>query len=153
MNLENHQILILTRNRLDQILDLNSLLQGLPLLLLPRHGLCAHDTTTPVPSVLLVFLGVAFVDGADQLAQLALVLALDLGQRQDGRGLLVYNGAQTGLALDDRVGDAHLSAQGWEVNDEFDWVDIVRDEDQGCLFVLNQADDVVEAVFDCVGFL
>jgi hypothetical protein len=55
-------------------LDLDSTLKGLPLLLLSRDSLLAHNTTAPMSSVLLMLVIVAFLDRADQLRQLALVL-------------------------------------------------------------------------------
>lgn len=61
--------------------------------------------------------------------------------------------AETGLALDDGVGDTHLLAEGGEEDDELDGVDIVGDEDERSLLVLNEADDVVETVLDGVGLL
>lgn len=52
--------------------------------------------------------------------------------------------SETGLALDDNVGDTHLAAEGGEVDDELDGVDIVGDEDKGGLLVLDEADNVVQ---------
>jgi hypothetical protein len=134
-------------------LDLNSLLQCLPLLLLPSHRLCAHDSTSPVPSMLLVLLGIALIDRAHQFAQLTLILSLDLRKRQHRRRLLVHYGPEPSLPLDDRVWDAHLPTQGREVNDQLDGVDVVGDENESRLLVLDQPDDVVQAVFDSEGFL
>lgn len=61
--------------------------------------------------------------------------------------------AESGLALDDSVRDAHLAAEGREEDDELDGVDIVGNEDERSLLVLNQANDVVETVLDNVGLL
>ena len=54
-------------------LDLNGTLESLPLLLLSRNCLLAHNTTAPMSFVLLKFVIIAFLDGADELRQLALV--------------------------------------------------------------------------------
>jgi hypothetical protein len=67
--------------------------------------------------------------------------------------LLVDDGAEAGLALDDGVRDAHLAAESGQEDDELDGVDIVGDEDERGLLVLNQADNVVETVLDNVGLL
>ena len=64
-------------------LALDSLLD-LPLVGL---GLGAHDTTTPVPLGLLVLLHVALLDGLDELAEVGLVFAADLGDGECGCGL------------------------------------------------------------------
>lgn len=61
--------------------------------------------------------------------------------------------SETGLALDDGVGDTHLLAERGEEDDELDGVDVVGDEDERGLLVLNEADDVVETVLDGVGLL
>lgn len=67
--------------------------------------------------------------------------------------LLVDDSAESGLALDDGIGDTHLAAEGGEEDDELNGVDIVGDEDKRSLLVLNEADDVVETVLDGVGLL
>jgi len=110
-------------------LDLDGALDGLSLLLLSGNGLGAHDATTPVATALLVLAGVAVVDGGDELAKLGLVLALDLGERDNSGGLLVHDGAQASLALDDGVGNTHLAAQRGQEYDELDRVYVVRDQD------------------------
>ena len=63
------------------------------------------------------------------------------------------NGSETGLALDDGVGNTHLAAESREEDDELNRVDIVGDQDERGLLVLNQANNVVETVLDNVGLL
>lgn len=63
------------------------------------------------------------------------------------------DGAESSLALDDGVWDTHLAAEGGEEDNEFNWVNIVGDEDQRGLLVLNQADNVVETVLDGIWLL
>ena len=63
------------------------------------------------------------------------------------------DGAETGLALDDGVGDTHLAAESGQENDQLNGVNIVGDQDKRSLLVLDQADDVVETVLDSVGLL
>lgn len=70
-------------------LDLDSGLNGLALLLLAGDGLGAHDTTTPVTAGLLVLVGVALLDGGEELGELTLVLRADLSQSEDSSGLIV----------------------------------------------------------------
>lgn len=67
--------------------------------------------------------------------------------------LLVDDGTETSLALDDGVRDTHLAAESGQENHQLNGVNIVGDEDQGSLLVLNQADDVVQTVLDGVGLL
>ena len=61
--------------------------------------------------------------------------------------------AETGLTLDDGVGDTHLAAEGGEEDDKLDGVNIVGDEDESGLLGLNEGDNVVETVLDNVGLL
>ena len=137
----------------DYTSDLDSRLERLPLLLLSRHSLLAHDATTPVSPMLVMLVIVALLDRADELAQLRLVLATHLRQRQHGRSLLVDDGAEARLALDDRVGDAHLAAERGQEDNELDRVDVIGDEDEGGFLVLDERDDVIEAVFHGEGLL
>ena len=104
-------------------------------------------------SVLLGLGQVSLVDGRDQLAQLRLVLGLDLSQGDDGGGLLVHNRAQAGLALDDGIWHAHLAAQSGEEHNQLDGVDIVGDQDKGRLLVLNQTNNVVQTILGSVWLL
>lgn len=135
-------------------LDLDSALDGLPALLHASVGLGTHDTTSPVAgSLLVVLLEVTVVDGGDELLELVLVLGADLGQSEDGGSLLVDDGTETGLALDDGVRDTHLAAESGQEDDELNGVDVVGDEDEGSLLVLDEADNVVETVLGDVGLL
>jgi hypothetical protein len=111
-------------------LDLDGALDGLSLLVLSSNGLGTHDTTAPVATALFVLAGIAIVDGGDKFAELGLVLALDLGECDNGGGLLVHDGAQARLALDDSIGDAHLAAQSGQENHQLDRVHIVGDQHQ-----------------------
>jgi len=113
----------------DLHLDLNRTLYSLSLLLLPGLGLHTHNTTTPVSSVLLILAGITLIDRRHKFAQLGLIIPLDFGESKHGGGLLVHDSAQTGLALDDRVGNTHLAAESGEEDDELDGVDVVGDQD------------------------
>lgn len=103
--------------------------------------------------MLVVLGGEALVDGGDELAKLGLVLALDLSQGQHGSGLLMNDSAEAGLALDDGVRDAHLAAESGKEDNQLDRVDVVGDQDQRSLLGFDEADNVVETILHCVGFL
>jgi len=70
------------------ILDLDSGLDSLALLLHAGDGLRTHDTTTPVASLLLVLVVVVLLDGSDELGELGLVLSADLSDSKDSGGLV-----------------------------------------------------------------
>ena len=63
------------------------------------------------------------------------------------------DGTETSLALDDGVGDTHLAAERRKEDNEFNGVDIIGDEDKRSLLVLNETNNVVEAILDSVGLL
>jgi hypothetical protein len=65
----------------------------------------------------------------------------------------VNNRAESGLALHNGVGDTHLAAEGGKEDNQLNGVNIVGDKNQRCLLVLNESDDVVEAVLGGVGLL
>ena len=67
--------------------------------------------------------------------------------------LLVDNGTETSLALDDGVGDTHLAAESGKEDNQLNGVNVVGDQDEGGLLVLDEADNVVETVLDVVGLL
>lgn len=67
--------------------------------------------------------------------------------------LLVDDGTETGLALDDGVGDTHLAAESWKEDDKLDRVNVVGDQDESRLLRLDEGDNVVETVLDDVGLL
>ena len=67
--------------------------------------------------------------------------------------LLVDNGTETSLALDNGVRDTHLAAESGKENNQLNGVNVVGDEDKGSLLVLNEANNVVKTVLDVVGLL
>lgn len=71
----------------------------------------------------------------------------------DKTDLLVDDGTETGLALDDGVGDTHLAAESRKEDDKLDGVNVVGDQDKSGLLGLNEGDNVVETVLDNVGLL
>lgn len=73
-----------------QHLDLDGRLKSLALLLSTCVGLGSHDTTTPVSLGLLILLGVALLDGRDELGELSLVLGSDLGESDNSSSLCFY---------------------------------------------------------------
>ena len=135
-------------------LDLDSALNSLPALLHTGVGLGTHDTTSPVTrGILVVRLKVTIVNGRDELGQLSLVLSADLGKGEDGSCLLVNDSTETGLALDDNVGNTHLTAEGGKEDNQLDGVDVVGDQDERGLLVLDETNDVVQTELSCVRLL
>lgn len=84
--------------------------------------LLAHNTTTPGLAVFLVLVVVGSLDGTDEGSELVLVLRLDFGQSKGGGGLLVNDGTETSLRLDNTVWDTHLAAKSGKPDDNLRWV-------------------------------
>ena len=85
--------------------------------------------------------------GANDGSGVTLVLALDFLDSNDSGDLVDYS-TETGLALDDDIGDTHLAAESRDEDDEFDGIDIMGDEDESDLLGLDEGNDVVEAIFN-----
>lgn len=134
-------------------LDLDSALESLPPLVHAGVGLGTHDTTSPVADGVLVLLEVAVLDGRAELGELALVLRADLGQGEDGSGLLVNNGTESGLALDNGVRDTHLAAESGKEDNQLNGVNIVGNEHERRLLVLDETNNVVQTELGGVGLL
>lgn len=139
--------------KLRNLLDLDDGIKSLLLLLELVESLSAENTSAPLSSGLVVLLVEVGLDGGDEGGKSSLVLGLDLGDGNDSGGLLVDKSTESGLALDNGVRNAHLSAQSGEEDNELDGVDVVGNEDQVGLLVLNQRHNVVETVLDNVGLL
>jgi len=65
----------------------------------------------------------------------------------------VDDSAESGFTLDDRVWDAHLSAESWEIDDKLNRVDVIGDQDESGFLVFDKCDDVVETILDSEWFL
>ena len=93
------------------------------------------------------------LSGADKGSEFTLVLRLNVLESDDGGGLLVDDSTETGLALDDDVGDTHLAAESGEEDNKLDGVNIVGDDDKGSLLGLDEGNTVVQTVLDEEGLL
>ena len=122
---------------------------------LPELGnrLVASDSSTPDSSDLLGLVEVVGLGGRDEVGEGLLVLGSDVVNGNDSRGLLAGDNTETGLSLDDDVGDTHLSAEGGQEDNELDGVDVVGDHDELGLLGLDERDNVVETVLGEDGLL
>ena len=63
------------------------------------------------------------------------------------------NSTKAGFPFYNDIGDTHLSAKGREVYNKLNWVNIMGDDDQGCLLCFDEGNSMVEAILDEEGFL
>ena len=121
-------------------LDLDELLAG------SHHVLVldTHDTTAPL-SVELVVIIVLGLELLGELLKVDEVLAAHLGQSHASGRLEVNELAKVGLAADEAEGNTLLSAEGGQMDDELDRVDVVSDDNKLGLVLLDEGGHVVEA--------
>jgi hypothetical protein len=90
---------------------------------------------------------------ADNSGEVTLVFVLDFLDNDNSRSLLVGYSTETGLALDDDVGNTHLAAESRNEDGEFDGIDIMGDDDESSLLGLDEGNNVVQAILHEQGLL
>jgi len=113
----------------------------------------AEKSTAPVLSDLLSSLVVVGSDGLYKLAKIMFVLVPDVVEGNRGAHLSADELSEAGSALDNAVWHVHLSAEGGEVDYDFDGVDVVSDHDELSLLSLDQLDDLVDSAGEAGGSL
>lgn len=81
-------------------------------------GLGAHNTATPMLAGLVELVVEVSLDSLAEAGKLLLVLRLDLSKGNSSSSLLVDEGTEAGLALDDGIWDAHLAAESGEPDNQ-----------------------------------
>jgi len=105
----------------------------------------SQNSTAPVLSDFISSFVVVSLNSLNEFSKLLFVLVFDLTKSDTGALFSADQLSESGFAFDDAVRDVHFSAQSWQVNDDFDWVDIVGDNDELSLFSLDEVDDLVDA--------
>jgi len=98
--------------------------------------------------VFLVLLQVIDFGGCNELEQFALIFRSNILDGKDCGSLLVNNGAQSSLVLNDDVRYAHLAAKGWNEDDQFDGVNVIGNDDQIGLFGFDQCHAMIQTILD-----
>lgn len=140
---------------------------------LPKHvcRLVATNTSAPYTTLLLILVRARRTYVSDKRnsdesrsiqvslgsrnegGEFAVILTANFLDGNYGGSLLVDDSAKAGLALHDYVWYAHLAAESRKENDKLDGVNIVRNNDQSCLFGFYKSNNVVKAVFRVNRFL
>merc|ERR1719481_285528 len=130
--------------------DLLGELLGLGLLQLGDLGqrLAAVDAASPVTTDLLEAVIEVVLSRLDDLVESALVLGMDVGERQSGAGLHSDDAAESGFALDDAVRHAHFAAESGQMHHQLNRVHVVGDHHELRLLLLHQSRHGVESVSD-----
>merc|ERR1712214_35407 len=104
----------------------------------------AQDSTAPVFSDFVGSFVVVGFYGFDEFGEFLFMLVFDFRESNTGALFSADELSESGFTFNDAVRNIHLSAQGWEVHDNFNWVDIVGDNDKLGLFSFNKVDDFVD---------
>lgn len=158
------------------MLFLGVLLSSLSVLLSLEGGVfVTESTTTKLLHLFSVLAVVLFLGQSNQVGEVGAELGIDLGDGEDGSGLLVNNLTQSGLTLNDDVRDTHLNAQSGQPHDDLkeldlsitidtkasilnkltylNRVDVVGNNNQLGFLGLNQRSNVVDTHLDKLGLL
>jgi hypothetical protein len=109
-------------------------------------GLVATETSTPLTTMLVILVGEVSLGGADESSELALILAPDILEGNDSSSLLVDDSTETGLALDNHIGYAHLATESGEEDNKLNGVNIMSNHHKRGLLCLNEGNCVVQAI-------
>lgn len=109
-----------------------------------------HNTTAPVSAELIVVVELLTEVGRKSLKVLEVFL-VDFGQSNSGSSLHVNELAEVGLAADKAVRNVLSSAEGGQVNNSLNWINVVGDHNQLGLAFLNEGSHMVEAELNVDG--
>ena len=111
-------------------------------------GLGTHDTTTPDLGDFFELVVEVGLDGLDEGSEVLLVFGGNVTEGNSGGGLLVDEGTQTSLTLDNAVRDSHLATEGREPDNQFDGINVVSNDNELSLLGFNESGDVVQTILD-----
>ena len=106
-----------------------------------------HNTTTPGSSESFVVVELSS-EVLGKEFQILVVFLSHFGKSDAGGSLGVDELSESCLSLDEGVGDSLLSAEGWEEDQEFNWVNIMSHNDELGFTFFNELGNVVETVFN-----
>merc|ERR1712050_241638 len=102
-----------------------------------------HDSTAPVfPDFFSSFVVVS-LNNLNNLSQVLFVFVVDFMESNGGTLFSADQLTESGFAFDDAVWDVHFSAQSWKVDNDFDWINVVSNQNQLSLFPFDQVDNFV----------
>jgi hypothetical protein len=119
-------------------------------LLVSGLSLLSQNDVAIFGQVLLVLV-VVLQEVLGESLELGSVFLTDVGDGDAGGRLLVDQLAESGLALDEAVGDVLVAAEVGEPDNQFDGVDVVGDDDELGLALLDESGHVVETALDVSG--
>ena len=85
-----------------------------------------------------------------EVVEVSEVFLSDVGECNTGSSLGVAELSESSLRLDEAEWDILLSAEGWEIDHKFHWIDIMGHDDELGLTFFNEVGDVVKSILEVV---
>ena len=111
------------------------------------HVLDAHNTTTPVSTELVVVVEL-FTEARRKSLQVLEIFFVDFSKSNSGSSLQVDELAKVGLAANEAERNILTSAEGGQVNNGLNRVDVVSDHNELGFVFLNKSSNVVKTKLD-----
>merc|ERR1712066_431071 len=83
-------------------------------------------------------------DSFNQLTKILFVFSFNISESNGSAHFSTYQLSETGSTFDDAVWDFHFAAKSWKVNNDFNWVDIMSNNDELCLLTFYKVNDLVD---------
>lgn len=109
----------------------------------------SHNTSAPVSSELFVLVELSSEVLGEGL-EILIVLLSDISHSNAGSGLLVDELTESGLTLDESIGDTLLSAESREESHELNGINVVSDDNELGLALFNESGHVVKTELEHV---
>merc|ERR1712056_97988 len=98
----------------------------------------AQDSTAPVFSDFVGSFVVVSFFGFDEFGEFLFVLVFNFGESNTGALFSANKLSESGFTFDDAVRNIHLSAQSWKIDNDFDWIGVVGDDNKVGLFAFDE---------------
>jgi len=107
----------------------------------------AHNTTTPSSAELFVVVEL-FAEVSRKSLQVLEIFSVDFSQSNSGSSLQVNKLAEVGLATYKAVWNILASAEGWQVDNSLNWVNVVGNHNELGFTFFDESGNVVKTKLD-----
>jgi len=107
----------------------------------------AHNTTTPSSAELFVVVKL-FAEVSRKSLQVLEIFSVDFSQSNSGSSLQVNKLAEVGLATNEAVWNILASAEGWQVDNSLNWVNVVGNHNELGFTFFDESGNVVKTKLD-----
>ena len=107
----------------------------------------AHNTTTPSSAELFVVVEL-FAEVSRKSLQVLEIFSVDFSQSNSGSSLQVNKLAEVGLATYKAVWNILASAEGWQVDNSLNWINVVSNHNELGFTFFDESGNVVKTKLD-----